>query len=128
MHARVERVSRFRFTVQGAKEMLNVSQTDAAAPVGPFGLDRVFSPAVPLHADPHFVGPSWHLLREEILRVGATVAEIKAAESIARGPTGLDPAAYERLNPRMRRLVDLLAVAGGGLSSAICAELEQRAA
>lgn len=112
--------------------MFDISPADAAPPVGPFGVDPAFHPVVPTldpqsAEDPRFVGPSWHLLKDEILRVGATVAEIKAAESIARCPNGLDPAAYDRLNPRMRRLVDLLTVAGNGLSAAICAELEQRA-
>lgn len=115
--------------------MLDVSSADAASPVGPFGLPPSPIAALPAPGlvedrllDPRFVGPSWHLLKEEILRVGATVAEIKAADAIARSAAGLDPAAYERLNSRMRRLVDLLTVAGSGLSAAICVELERRAA
>ena len=57
-------------------------------------------------------GSTSEFLRQEILRVGAPAAELKSALAFVGSEAGFDPRAYDALSPRMRRLVDLMAVAG----------------
>lgn len=51
------------------------------------------------------------VLSREIARIGASAAELEAAEAFNATPQGFDARAYDALPPRTRRLVDLLAVA-----------------
>jgi hypothetical protein len=50
-------------------------------------------------------------LRREIFRVGATESEVASALAFMTQEAPRAPRAYDRLSPRLRRLVDLLAVA-----------------
>ena len=55
-------------------------------------------------------GPVSELLVNEIARIGASPAEMRTAAAFLAGDGGLH--AYAALSPRLRRLVDLLTVAG----------------
>jgi hypothetical protein len=52
------------------------------------------------------------LLVREIHRVGAPTFELQSALAFVESEAAFDARAYEALSPRMRRLVDLLRVAG----------------
>lgn len=66
------------------------------------------------------IEPPNDFVRSEILRVGAPLAEIRSAMALVGNGAALDPQAYDALSPRMRRLVDLLAVAGNKVAASIC--------
>ena len=57
------------------------------------------------------VGLTSDFLKSEILRVRASRAEVRSALAFVQNEASLDPWAYEALSPRIRRLVDLIAVA-----------------
>ncbi len=57
------------------------------------------------------VGPVDRLIVQEILRTEASLLEYKRAFAFAKGPGNASAGAYEALDGRMRRLVDLLTVA-----------------
>lgn len=65
---------------------------------------------------PQSSGLTADFLEREITRVGASHAELRTALDFVIGDPDPDPRAYEALSPRMRRLVDLVAVGGHGLS------------
>lgn len=66
-----------------------------------------------------FKSAALDILRKEILRVGASADEVKSALAFVASEASLDPRAYDSLPPRMRRLVDLVAVAPESLSASI---------
>lgn len=70
----------------------------------------------------HVVGPTTEFVLREILRTGASVSELRSAAFFVSSEAGRDPRAYAALAPRMRRLVDLVAVAG------VATEAAERAA
>lgn len=57
------------------------------------------------------VGPVDRLIVQEILRTEASLLEYKRAFAFAKGPGNANAGAYEALDARMQRLVDLLTVA-----------------
>ena len=57
-------------------------------------------------------------LKREVLRVGASPAEISSAFAMAAEVKVHDRHVYDALTPRVRRLVDLAFVAGSSLSAA----------
>lgn len=73
------------------------------------------------------VGPTADFIKNEILRVGAPLAELKLAIAFVGADTSFDPRAYEALTPRLRRLVDLVGVAGTKLAASICEKAEAKA-
>lgn len=72
----------------GCKRMLDVTEADAV---------RV-------------VGPTDELVLREIQRAGATISDLRAAVAFVSCEAGGSARAYAALAPRMRRLVDLVAV------------------
>lgn len=67
---------------------------------------------------PKDISVSADFLEQEIWRSGASLTELQTAITFVK--EGLDPRAYEDLTPRMRRLVDLVTVAGHALAQKLC--------
>ena len=63
-----------------------------------------------------FGAPMAEFVRAEIRRVGAPATEIEAALAFVAASSPRDIRAYQRLSPRMRRLVDLVGVVGREIS------------
>lgn len=98
-------------SLENGAACLQLLRVFSSLPWGPFVLNA---------SKTSLIGPTTDFVKGEILRVGAPLAEIRSAMALVGSGAALDPHAYDALSPRMRRLVDLLAVAGHKVAASIC--------